>query len=132
MFGAAFGVTSVLGPLLGGVFVDNLCWRWVFYINLPIGVVALIVIAAVLHSRLSKTRHRIDYPGTALIGAAAVCLVLLTSLGGTTWRLGLLPGLPPRRARRRLLGWFRRGRAPCRRARPTAGLFRNRVFTSAA
>ncbi|MEV6973371.1 MDR family MFS transporter [Kitasatospora sp. NPDC093806] len=85
VFGAVFGVTSVLGPLLGGLFVDNLSWRWVFYINLPIGVVALAVIAAVLRGNEVRRRHRIDYPGTVLIAAVATCLVLMTSLGGTTW-----------------------------------------------
>ncbi|MEU6236622.1 MDR family MFS transporter [Kitasatospora sp. NPDC047058] len=85
VFGAVFGVTSVLGPLLGGLFVDNLSWRWVFYVNLPIGVLALVVIAAVLHGAEGKRRHRIDYPGTVLIAAVATCLVLMTSLGGTTW-----------------------------------------------
>jgi EmrB/QacA subfamily drug resistance transporter len=91
IFGATFGVASVLGPLIGGFFVDNLSWRWVFYINLPIGAVALVVTAAVLPSRLSTARHVIDYAGTALIGAAATCLVLLTSLGGTTFAWGSFP-----------------------------------------
>ncbi|MFD0407719.1 MFS transporter [Kitasatospora sp. NPDC127116] len=85
LFGAVFGVTSVLGPLLGGVFVDHLSWRWVFYINLPIGIVALVVIATVLHGREVRREHRIDYLGTVLIAAVATCLVLMTSLGGTTW-----------------------------------------------
>ncbi|MFF2955377.1 DHA2 family efflux MFS transporter permease subunit [Kitasatospora sp. NPDC057965] len=88
VFGAVFGVTSVLGPLLGGLFVDNLSWRWVFYVNLPIGVVALAVIAAVLHGTQTRRRHRIDYLGTTLIAAVATCVVLVTSLGGTTWAWG--------------------------------------------
>jgi len=91
IFGATFGVASVLGPLIGGFFVDNLSWRWVFYINLPIGAIALAVTAAVLPGRLSKTRHVIDYAGTALIGASAVCLVLLTSLGGNTFAWNSFP-----------------------------------------
>jgi EmrB/QacA subfamily drug resistance transporter len=91
IFGATFGVASVLGPLIGGFFVDNLSWRWVFYINLPIGIVALVVTAAVLPSRLTKSRHVIDYAGTVLIGAAATCLVLLTSLGGVTYAWGSFP-----------------------------------------
>ncbi|GGL83960.1 EmrB/QacA family drug resistance transporter [Streptomyces anthocyanicus] len=85
LFGAVFGATSVLGPLLGGVFTEHLSWRWVFYINLPIGVVALAVIAAVLHIPRRTTRHVIDYLGTLLIASVATSLVLVASLGGTTW-----------------------------------------------
>lgn len=88
MFGAVFGTTSVLGPLLGGLFTEHLSWRWVFYINLPIGVVALFVIAAVLHIPARGTRHTIDYLGTFLIASVATCLVLVASLGGTTWDWG--------------------------------------------
>ncbi|WP_318210986.1 MFS transporter [Streptomyces sp. SJL17-1] len=88
LFGAVFGATSVLGPLLGGVFTEQLSWRWVFYINLPIGIVALFVIAAVLHIPVRSTRHTIDYLGTFLIASVATCLVLVASLGGTTWAWG--------------------------------------------
>nr|AYE54079.1 MFS transporter [Streptomyces sp. KCB13F003] len=88
LFGAVFGGTSVLGPLLGGLFVDHLSWRWVFYINVPVGIVALAVIAAVLHIPRHRTPHRIDYLGTALIAAVAACFVLMTSLGGVTYPWG--------------------------------------------
>ncbi|WP_369270751.1 DHA2 family efflux MFS transporter permease subunit [Streptomyces sp. R11] len=88
LFGSVFGATSVLGPLLGGVFTEHLSWRWVFYINLPIGVVALAVIAVVLRIPRKSTRHVIDYLGTFLIASVATCLVLVASLGGTTWAWG--------------------------------------------
>ncbi|MFI5818013.1 DHA2 family efflux MFS transporter permease subunit [Streptomyces rishiriensis] len=88
LFGAVFGATSVLGPLLGGLFTEHLSWRWVFYVNLPVGVVALVVIAAVLHIPRRSTRHVIDYLGTFLIASVATCLVLVASLGGTTWDWG--------------------------------------------
>ncbi|GGW30559.1 MFS transporter [Streptomyces caelestis] len=88
LFGAVFGATSVLGPLLGGLFTQHASWRWVFYVNLPVGIVALAVIAAVLHIPRRAQRHVIDYLGTFLIAAVATCLVLVASLGGTTWGWG--------------------------------------------
>jgi EmrB/QacA subfamily drug resistance transporter len=88
LFGAVFGATSVLGPLLGGLFTEHLSWRWVFYVNLPVGVVALAVIATVLRIPRKSTPHVIDYLGTFLIASVATCLVLVASLGGTTWGWG--------------------------------------------
>ncbi|UFR04718.1 MDR family MFS transporter [Streptomyces sp. Go40/10] len=85
LFGAVFGATSVLGPLLGGLLTEHLSWRWVFYVNLPVGVVALAVIAAALRIPRRTAPHVIDYLGTFLIAAVATCLVLVASLGGTTW-----------------------------------------------
>jgi EmrB/QacA subfamily drug resistance transporter len=91
LFGSVFGVTSVLGPLIGGFFVDNLSWRWVFYVNIPIGVVALAVVAAVLPGHLRRAQHKIDYLGTVLLAGSATSVVLLTSLGGTTYAWGSAP-----------------------------------------
>ncbi|MEU6216397.1 MDR family MFS transporter [Streptomyces sp. NPDC047022] len=88
LFGAVFGTTSVLGPLLGGLLTQHLSWRWVFYVNLPVGIVALAVIATVLRIPHKRARHVIDYLGTFLIASVATCLVLVASLGGTTWSWG--------------------------------------------
>src|ERR1700759_1885751 len=91
LFGAVFGVSSVIGPLLGGVFVDNLTWRWIFYINVPIGVIALAVVAIQVPGHLSRVHHKIDYLGTAVLGLAVTSLILLTSLGGSTYAWSSLP-----------------------------------------
>src|SRR5690349_15567440 len=85
LFGAVFGVSTILGPLLGGFFVDNLSWRWIFYVNLPIGALALVVIGAVFHARSQRVEHKIDYVGAALLAGGLASIVLFTSLGGTTF-----------------------------------------------
>ncbi|MFB7338928.1 MDR family MFS transporter [Streptomyces hydrogenans] len=129
LFGAVFGATSVLGPLLGGFFTEHLTWRWVFYINLPVGIVALFVIAAVLHIPVRSTRHTIDYLGTFLIASVATCLVLVASLGGTTWAWDSPQLIGTALLGAVLLVWF--VRVERRAAEPVLPLklFRIRTFT---
>src|SRR6476469_4993329 len=67
IFGPVFGVWTIIGRLLGGFCVDNLSWRWIFYVNVPIGAVALFVIGAVFHTRTARVEHAIDYLGAALL-----------------------------------------------------------------
>lgn len=85
LFGSVFAACSVAGPLLGGVITDALSWRWIFYVNLPIGAAALFLIAIGLKHHCRPVQHRIDYPGAGLLTCGTVCLLLYLSWGGSTY-----------------------------------------------
>jgi len=88
LFGAVFGLASVAGPLLGGFLTGQLSWRWIFYVNVPIGVVAFFVLAATLPAMKERVDHVIDYLGTALLAAGLSAIILATSLGGNSYAWG--------------------------------------------
>jgi EmrB/QacA subfamily drug resistance transporter len=88
LIGAVFAVASVAGPLLGGFFTDGPGWRWVFYINLPVGAIALFVVAAVLHAKTTRIEHDIDYLGASVMSATVVALILMLTWGGSTYSWG--------------------------------------------
>src|SRR4051794_3739832 len=85
LFGAVFGVSSVAGPLIGGVLTTHVSWRWIFYVTLPLGLLAFAVLAVTLPAARERIEHRIDYEGTALLAVALSAIVLATTLGGTSY-----------------------------------------------
>ena len=95
LIGSVFALASVAGPLLGGFLVDSLSWRWVFYVNMPVGALAVLIVATRLHLHTPHTRHSIDYLGAALLSGAVGALILLTTWGGSeyAWGSGLIIGL---------------------------------------
>src|SRR3954454_15783111 len=87
-FGGEVGVASIAGPLIGGFFTTHLTWRWIFYVNLPLGAAALVALAVALPSRAERVRHAVDYAGAALLAVALSALILMTTLGGTSYDWG--------------------------------------------
>ncbi|HEX6576216.1 MAG TPA: MDR family MFS transporter [Gemmatimonadaceae bacterium] len=85
IFGAVFGLSSIAGPLIGGYFTTHLSWRWIFYINIPLGIIAILVIAATLPQTAKRVSHAIDYLGAALLAAALSSTIIVTDLGGMTY-----------------------------------------------
>jgi EmrB/QacA subfamily drug resistance transporter len=131
LFGAVFGVSSVAGPLLGGLFVDHLSWRWVFYVNLPLGLIAFVTVLSVLPRQSPSGRQNIDYAGIVLLAATAVCLTLVASWGGgvypwLSWQIialavaGVVLGV----------GWWLTARRASDPVMPLS-LFRNRTIVVA-
>jgi EmrB/QacA subfamily drug resistance transporter len=128
-FGAVFGVSSVAGPLLGGWLTDGPGWRWIFYINLPVGLAALFVTSAALTMPVVRRQHKIDYPGAAAIVGAVTCLLLYLDWRGNEYgwtepgALALLAGTAVLTA---AFIWIER-----RAAEPIIPmrLFRNQVFS---
>jgi EmrB/QacA subfamily drug resistance transporter len=132
LIGSVFAVASVAGPLLGGFFVEALSWRWVFYVNMPIGVIAVLVVIFRLHLHVPTHRHQIDYLGAVLLTAGVSALILVTTWGGNEYAWGSPAIVALAAAGVVLLGLFLR--VETRSAEPIIPLklFRSRVFSVAA
>jgi EmrB/QacA subfamily drug resistance transporter len=92
---ASMTLAMIAGPLVGGYITDNLSWRWIFYINMPVGGAALLYLAATLHLPRHRVKHKIDYLGAALLTIAATAIILVTTWGGSqyAWRSAPIIGL---------------------------------------
>lgn len=132
VFGAVFGLASTIGPMTGGYITDNLSWRWVFYVNLPVGLAAAIVLmAAMPHLRDRSVQRKIDFLGAATLVAAVVSLLLALTWAGNTypWGSPQVLGLMAFSSAMSLLFWEIEKRA----AEPVLppALFANRIFNVA-
>src|SRR5450759_1263257 len=85
MMGGIFALASIAGPLLGGFLTDNASWRWIFYINVPLGAVALVVTSTALPATARRVSHRIDWWGAGLLAAGTASVILLATWGGTQY-----------------------------------------------
>src|SRR5204863_6999126 len=127
-----FAVASVPGPLLGGFLVDNLSWRWVFYVNMPVGAFAVLIVITRLHLHTPTVWHKIDLLGAALLSAGVTALTLLTTWGGNQYAWSsatiVLLGVAGVGVLAVFLWWETRAGEPIR---PLA-LFRSSVFSVAS
>jgi EmrB/QacA subfamily drug resistance transporter len=130
MFGAVFGLSSVLGPLAGAFFTDYVNWRWIFYVNLPLGVIAFVMLYLAYHESKSLQKQKIDWAGTVLMISSIVCLMFGLELGGkeyawdSTQIISLFIGFVVLLIA--FLWWQTKASDPI----VTLALFKNRIFTA--
>ena len=93
LFSGVWGLSSIVGPALGGIIVDHFSWRWVFYINIPFGLLSAFLLIITLKENVERKKHSIDYPGTITLTFGVVALLFAMLQGGVTWAWTSLPSL---------------------------------------
>jgi EmrB/QacA subfamily drug resistance transporter len=132
LIGSVFAVASVAGPLLGGFLVDNLSWRWVFYVNMPVGALAVLIVITRLHLHTPAVRHKIDVLGATLLSAGVAALTLLTTWGGNQYAWSSAPIISLGVAGVALLAIFGWWETKASEPIVPLSLFRSRVFSVAS
>jgi EmrB/QacA subfamily drug resistance transporter len=132
LIGSVFAVASIAGPLLGGFLVESISWRWVFYVNMPVGAIAVLVVATRLHLKVPAQRHTIDYRGATLLTAGVSALILVTTWGGNEYAWGSPQVLGLAAAGVALLVAFVRQERRAPEPIIPLSLFRSRVFSVAS
>ncbi len=93
LFSGVWGLSSIIGPAVGGIIVDNFSWRWVFFINIPFGLVSMLLLLFTLKENVERKKHHLDYLGTATLTGSVVALLFALLQGGTTWAWNSLPSI---------------------------------------
>jgi len=93
LFSAIWGLSSLIGPALGGLIVDHFSWRWVFYINIPFGLLSIVLLMISLKEQVERKKHHLDYIGTLTLTTSVAALLFAVLQGGTTWAWDSLPSL---------------------------------------
>ena len=93
LFSGVWGLSSIIGPAVGGIIVDNFSWRWVFFINIPFGLVSMLLLVFTLKENVERKKHHLDYLGTITLTGSVVALLFALLQGGTTWAWNSLPSI---------------------------------------